>query len=323
MKDQYGRVIDYLRISITDRCNLRCQYCMPNGIEHLSHGDILRYEELLRVCQAAAMLGITKFKVTGGEPLVRKGCVNFIRDLKAIRGVKQVTLTTNGVLLDEHLDALVQVGIDGINISLDTLDDKLYSKLTGAAYGTTTIVRHVAEQCAKRGIRTKINAVLLPETLDGAADLAALAEELAIDVRFIEFMPVGTETGDSPIAVAQVLELLRLRWNDLHPDNEYRGNGPAIYYQSSKLEGRIGFISAMSHKFCSTCNRIRLTSTGELKSCLCFEGTGGLRELLRSGATDEDIELVLKDCIMNKPCAHRFGEGDAGMEGRSMHEIGG
>ncbi|NLO85107.1 MAG: GTP 3',8-cyclase MoaA [Clostridiales bacterium] len=323
MKDQYGREIDYLRISITDRCNLRCQYCMPDGIQHLSHRDVLRYEELLRVCQIATTLGITKFKVTGGEPLVRKGCVDFVRDLKVLQDVEQVTLTTNGMLLEEHVDALVQAGIDGINISLDTLDDDIYSRLTGAPPQATAIVRRAAAECVKSGIRTKINAVLLPETLDSVADLAALAENLAMDVRFIEFMPVGTETGDSPITAARVLQLLRLRWDDLHPANEYRGNGPAIYYQSDKLKGRIGFISAMSHKFCDTCNRIRLTSTGELKSCLCFEGVNDLREQLRGGATDEEIELVLKDCIINKPCAHRFGERGAGTEGRSMHEIGG
>lgn len=321
MKDQFGREIDYLRISITDRCNLRCRYCMPDGIMHLNHQDILRYEELLRVCKSAVQLGITKFKVTGGEPLIRKDCVGFIRDLKQSDGVEQVTLTTNGVLLEGNLEALVDAGIDGINISLDTLEDDRYSSLTGAPKGTVAVVRHAVEACLKRGIRTKLNAVLLPETLADTPDLAALAEALAIDVRFIEFMPVGMETGESPVRALQVLELLRMRWPDLHQVAQRRGNGPATYYQSELLQGSIGFISAMSHKFCDSCNRIRLTSTGELKSCLCFEGMGGLRELLRSGATDEAIGLLLENCILQKPCAHRFGEN--GTEGRSMHQIGG
>lgn len=321
MRDHYGREIDYMRISLTDRCNLRCRYCMPDGIALLGHQEILRYEELLRVCRRAAALGIRKFKVTGGEPLVRKGCPAFIGSLKEIPGVEQVTLTTNGVLLEEQLDALVNAGVDGINISLDTLDDERYCRLTGGPSGTAARVLQGVEVCVRRGIPTKLNAVLLPETLEGAVALATLAERLAVDVRFIERMPMGGTAGAAVVSGEAVLALLRVRWPDLCPTEERRGNGPAAYYKSDGLLGRIGLITAMSHIFCAQCNRIRLTSTGGLKPCLCFPDGPELRPVLRGGGTDDDLDAILADGIRQKPLAHRFDE--AGATRGGMYEIGG
>lgn len=323
MQDSYHRTIDYLRVSVTDRCNLRCRYCMPDGVPLVCHADVLRYEELLRLCRRFAALGITKFKVTGGEPLARKDCPGFIAALKALPGVEQVTLTTNGVLLPEALDELVRAGVDGVNVSLDTLDDGLYSALTRAPAGTAARVLAAARACAARGVPTKLNAVALPETLDGCAALAAVAESAPIDVRFIELMPIGAGAERPSLPMDAVLARLQGRWPDLAPTGERRGNGPAVYYASPALLGRVGFIGAVSHQFCASCNRLRLTSTGALKPCLCFDQGADLRALLRGGGSDGDLDGAIAACIAQKPPAHRFGTPGAVTEGRTMNEIGG
>ena len=323
MRDRLGREIDYLRVSVTDRCNLRCRYCMPGGVPSVEHAEVLRYEELLRLCGLAVGLGIHAFKVTGGEPLVRRDCVSFLAELKKLRGVEQVTLTTNGMLLPDHLEALRTAGVDGINVSLDTLDDGLYSRLTGAPPGTAALVWRAAEASAAMGIHTKLNAVLLPETVEGIVELTAAADTVPADIRFIELMPIGAGKGRKGLPASEALERLRTRWPDLEPTGERRGNGPARYYGSTSLRARVGLISAVSRAFCSSCNRVRLTSTGELKPCLCYGGGTDLRALLRNGGTDRALREAMACCILQKPDAHGFGEGGAVTEARGMHEIGG
>ena len=323
MMDQYGRSIDYLRISVTDRCNLRCRYCMPEPVDAVRHDDILRYEEILRICRAAIELGITKFKVTGGEPLVRAGCTEFIAELKKQPGTQQVTLTTNGLLLEKNLDALADAGLDGVNISLDTTDNTRFQRITGyTGNGADTLLR-VLEECCAKGLKTKINAVLLEETEADAPALAAIAETLPVDVRFIELMPIGFGTTMSRVSPEDILTALRERWPNLAPTDEKRGNGPAHYYKSDLLLGRIGFIDAVSHKFCADCNRVRLTSTGQLKPCLCYADSADLRTLIRGGCTDDELREALKISIYNKPRAHCFDTGAAVTERHAMSQIGG
>lgn len=323
MLDQYGRSIDYLRISVTDRCNLRCRYCMPEPVDAVQHADILRYEEILRICRAAIELGITKFKVTGGEPLVRAGCTEFIAELKKQPGTQQVTLTTNGLLLEKNLDALADAGLDGVNISLDTTDNTRFQRITGyTGNGADTLLR-VLEECCAKGLKTKINAVLLEETEADAPALAAVAEALPVDVRFIELMPIGFGTTMKRVSPDDILSALRKRWPDLAPTDEKRGNGPAHYYKSDLLLGRIGFIDAVSHKFCADCNRVRLTSTGQLKPCLCYADSADLRTLIRGGCTDDELREALKISIYNKPRAHCFDTGAAVTERHAMSQIGG
>ncbi len=325
MLDQYGRSIDYLRISVTDRCNLRCRYCMPEHVDTVRHDDILRYEEILRICRAAAKLGITKFKITGGEPLVRAGCVELIAALKKHRGTEQVTLTTNGLLLEKNLDALTAAGLDGVNISLDTLDAERYARISGCLGGAEALrsIMRVLEECCGRGLRTKVNAVLLEETECDATALAALAATLPVDVRFIELMPIGFGTTMRRVCPDDILAALRERWSDLAPTDERRGNGPAHYYKSEALLGRIGFIDAVSHKFCAECNRVRLTSTGQLKACLCYADSVDLRALIRGGCTDDELDDALKIAIYNKPRAHCFDTNDIITEKHMMSQIGG
>ncbi len=323
MLDQYGRTIDYMRISITDRCNLRCRYCMPDGIACEEHDAILRYEEILRICLAATKLGITKFKITGGEPLVRKDCVSLIRTLKSYPGVRQVTITTNGILLAQNLDALCGSGLDGLNISLDTLDRDRFREIAGYAGFRPDRAKALLRECCSRGLHTKLNTVLLQENRQDAVTLASLAAELPLDVRFIELMPIGyggTMSGADP---DEILSLLQSVWPDLRPTDKVRGNGPAHYYESASLLGCIGFIDAVSHRFCDRCNRVRLTSTGQLKPCLCFDSTLDLRAMLRSGCSEEELLEALRRGIESKPRSHRFDLRQEITEHRTMSQIGG
>jgi cyclic pyranopterin phosphate synthase len=323
MIDQYGRSIDYLRISITDRCNLRCQYCMPNGVAYTPHGQILTYEELLRIAAQGVALGITKFKVTGGEPLVRRGCVDFVARLKALPGVEQVTLTTNGLLLEDALESLLAGGLDGVNISLDTLDPQGYARLTGYSGSAIPQLLQVLERCCSTGLRTKVNAVLLPETREAWPQLAALAQRWPVDVRFIELMPIGMGAKRPKASSEEVLAALTACWPDLHPVQETRGNGPAHYYASAALQGRIGLIDAVSHSFCAQCNRVRLTSTGYLKPCLCYDVGTDLRALLRSGASEQELRGAMERTIYQKPRAHCFPHPSEVTEQKGMSQIGG
>lgn len=321
LKDNFSREIDYMRISITDRCNLRCTYCMPADTKSVSHADVLRYEEIMRIVRLALRLGITRFKITGGDPFARLGAVDFITALKQEPGVQCVTITTNGICLTEVLPQLKQAGIDGINISLNAVDPVQYTSISRS--DCVEKVLYAISQCAASGIHTKINCVLLDENKNQLAPLAQIAQALPVDVRFIELMPIGYGRGrngpDRDTALAQ----LRAIYPDLHHAQEKRGNGPAVYYASDRLKGRIGFIAANSHQFCAECNRIRLTSTGLLKPCLCYDCSVDLRALLRGGASETEISDAMVKAIRNKPAAHCFSLVNEVTERRSMNEIGG
>ena len=323
MRDALGRKIEYMRLSVTDRCNLRCRYCMPpEGVPPAAHGDILRYEELLRVAQAAVSLGIDRFKVTGGEPLVRRGIVDFIRDLRALPGVKQVTLTTNGLLLPPLLDGLLAAGLDAVNISLDTRDNAQYQAVTRSAHTADEVLAAV-RLCAGR-LPTKINAVLLPETAAQLVPLARLAQELPVDVRFIERMPLGlTDIGTAEPAHMEMIACLRAAFPGLAPVGERRGNGPARYFSAPGLRGCLGLIEAVSHSFCADCNRVRLTSTGRLKPCLCYADGVDLKPLLRGGADGAALRAAIERAVRLKPAAHCFARRQAVTEHNSMNQIGG
>lgn len=320
MTDQYGRPVRYLRISLTDRCNLRCRYCMPEqGVDLCAHADLLRYEEIVAIARAALDCGIDTFKLTGGEPLARRGVPVLVAALKELPGTRQVTLTTNGLLLGEQLDALVAAGLDAVNVSLDTLDETQYHTLTRRAFAPGAVVDTV--RAAAQRLPVKINAVLLPETADQWLPLARLAADPGVDVRFIEQMPIGKGEADPGLAGDKVLAALRQAWPDLAPCNEPRGNGPAHYYKSAGLTGRIGFIDAVSHRFCASCNRLRLTCTGMLRPCLCYDDGTDLRALLRSGAGPDKLKNAVEQAIAAKPEGHCFGSGHGSRQ--TMNRIGG
>ena len=318
MVDQFGRTIDYMRLSITDRCNLRCRYCMPNGVEPVTHDDVLTYEEFLRVATAGVELDITKFKVTGGEPLARLGCVEFIARLKALPGVEQVTLTTNGVLLAPVVSQLAEIGIDGVNVSLDAPDRETFAAITG--FDTLPQVLESVDSLLAAGIKAKLNCVLLPGCEERLVPLARFARR-GLDVRFIEVMPIGAGASDSGPSRDAALDILRREWPDLHQVDERRGNGPAHYYATDGLIGRIGMIDAVSHKFCAQCNRMRLTSTGLLKPCLCYGEGADLRTVLRE--RPEELLETLRAAIYGKPRAHCFDRAGDITEQLAMSQIGG
>ena len=320
MTDRYGRAIRYLRISLTDRCNLRCRYCMPaEGVPLRAHEEILRYEEIVKIAKAALACGIDTFKLTGGEPLVRREVPALVAALKALPGTRQVTLTTNGILLGAQLDALAAAGLDAVNISLDTLDDGQYHALTRRDYPVAEVMETL--RAAARVLPVKVNAVLLPETADQWLPLAKLADDPGVDVRFIEEMPIGKGETDPGISSDQVLAVLRTAWPDLAPCEEKRGNGPAHYYQSGALAGRIGFIDAVSHRFCAQCNRLRLTCTGILRPCLCYDDGIDLRALVRGGAGPDELKKAVEQAIAAKPEAHCFAAGHGSEQ--TMNTIGG
>lgn len=321
MTDQFGRSIDYLRISITDRCNLHCFYCMPHDVPLLQHADILRYEEIVRLVRIAASLGITKVRITGGEPLVRKGCADLVRMLRDIPEVETIALTTNGVLLPDALPELVRAGLNAVNISLDTLRPERFAAITGQ--DAMPNWRALLRDCVQAGLKTKTNTVLLAENREEWENIAALAQELPISVRFIEQMPLGQGQIGKDSDAEQVLCLLRRRWSDLQPVQTQDASAPARYYRSEQLIGQVGLIAPMTHRFCRTCNRVRLTSTGQLKPCLSYGIHNDLRGLLRTGKSDDALREVMRQSIYHKPETHCFGSNQTDAERQTMNRIGG
>ena len=302
MTDSFERNIEYMRISITDRCNLRCNYCMPEDVPYVPHEDILRYEEILRLCSVLAGLGIKAVRVTGGEPLVRKGCVEFIRALKAISGIQRVSLTTNAILLGSCAKELADIGLHSVNISMDSLLSEVYRKITGrdafekAWYGV--------ERALYYGIKVKLNCVIIAGINESEIlPFAALARKHPIAVRFIELMPTCINASLQGISNKEVLEIISSKYN-LLPDGDLYGFGPAKYFKAEGMKGRIGLISALSDNFCPDCNRIRLSAEGYLKLCLHHDHGLDLRGMCRGGASDGEIAQTIKSGIAAKPKEH-------------------
>lgn len=321
MRDSYDRDIDYMRISITDRCNLRCEYCMPMGVQLFSHDDILTYDEIVMVCREAVNSGIAKFKITGGEPLVRKDCHDLIKSIYQIKGVKDVTLTTNGVLLKDQLNDLIEAGLKSVNISLDSVDREKYKKITG--FDCLEQVFDSIEAAVAAGLKVKINSVL--HDADYEEDFKKLLEfpmKHKIDLRFIEMMPIGYGSSCCLVSNEMLLEDLKALYKEVEMEASPRGNGPAVYYKINGFKGCIGFISSIHGKFCHKCNRIRMTSTGEVKSCLCYEKQVNLKDAIKTGNKDE-IRILLREAILSKPEKHCFEEVDRITELKKMVQIGG
>lgn len=323
MIDPYSRQIDYMRISITDRCNLRCSYCMPKGIEKVEHESILTYEEILRICNCASDVGIRNIKITGGEPLVRKDAVKLINQIKALPKIDHVTLTTNGVLLEPYIQELKRIPIDGINVSLDTLNPETFKKITGR--NDYFKVWNGIQQLIESGIPAKINCVPQKGINDNELmDIANLAVKMKIDVRFIEMMPIGHGQKYEPIRGEEIYEKLHEKYPDIIHTSRRRGFGPATYITADDWKGMIGFITPISQKFCSSCNRIRLTSIGFLKPCLCYRDGVDLMTVIRQGASDCEVTKLISESIKSKPLEHNLGNySQKNLENKEMYQIGG
>lgn len=323
MLDRYGRVINYLRISVTDRCNLRCCYCMPEGVQDVGMKNILTFEEIWEIVRTGVSLGITHIRITGGEPLMRKGCVDLIRGIREIPGVETITMTTNGVLLENYGKQLKEAGVDGVNISLDTLDPEEFFKITGKRELQEVLAGIRAAKTA--GLPVKLNAVNRKE-LD-PIPLVRYAQEENLPIRFIEMMPVGygkKYVGRSNEELRETLEAVCGNAECMTNREELSrmGSGPAVYYQFSDLKVPVGFISAIHGKFCDTCNRVRLTAEGYLKLCLCYDEGEDLRRVLREGEK-ENLRTIMEQTIFRKPAAHCFEHPAEMTETHEMVKIGG
>ena len=325
MFDSAQRNIHYLRLSVTDLCNLRCRYCMPDGVEKLEREAVLTYEEFLRLAALFARCGVDTVRVTGGEPLVRKGVDQLVAGLKAIPGIRKVTMTTNGILLAQQLPALLAAGLDSVNISLDTLRPEVFRQIT--ARDDFAAVQAGLQAALESGLPVKLNCVPQAGVNEGELEqLAALAKDSALQVRFIEMMPIGYGAAMPCISGPELRARFARRWPELAPlspaQEHALGDGPAVYYTVPGWQGSIGFIAAVHGKFCASCNRVRLTSQGFLRPCLASETGCDLRALLRSGADDAQLLAAIRETIWAKPREHHFN--DSSMPAtRGMYRIGG
>jgi len=319
MKDKHGRNINYLRISVTDRCNLRCVYCMPKqGVISKNHEDIMRFEEILKIVKIAETLGINKVRYTGGEPLVMKDIDKLIYETSRLKGINDIAITTNGILLADMASDLKKAGLKRVNISLDTLDDGKFKSITRV--GTLNKVLESIDRCLTVGLKpVKINTVLMRDFNDTEFDdFLELTREMPIEVRFIELMPIGEGI--------KIYEERKISFKDIlskHPELtriETPKSSTAELYKLEGAKGKIGFISPVSCKFCSDCNKIRLTSVGTIKPCLHSKEEINIRQYLNN---EEMLSNALKQAIFDKPLEHHLEEEKVSRSEKMMYQIGG
>jgi cyclic pyranopterin phosphate synthase len=327
--DAYNRPISYLRISVTDRCNLRCVYCMPpQGVIKRAHDEILRYEEIETVVRTAAELGITKVRLTGGEPLVRPGIVDLVRMLASVEGIDDLAMTTNAILLNDYAKDLAQAGLQRVNVSLDTLRPERFERITRC--GRLEKMLAGMEAAHQAGLTPiKINTVVMRGMNDDeVVDFAHQTVELGWHVRFIELMPIGNSGTvkdnwrERVVTAREIQEQIEATLGALEPAKVLPGGGPARTYRLSGAKGTLGFITPISDHFCHQCNRLRLTADGDLRPCLLSEYEIDLRTPLRNGADEEQIKRLILQSIASKPPRHHLDESQA-PKGRMMSQIGG
>lgn len=326
MLDNYGREIDYLRISVTDRCNLRCRYCMPEeGVEDVGHPGILSLEQISRVVDVAAILGIRKIRLTGGEPLVRKDITKLIQLISRNSRIEDIGLTTNGILFTSMAEKLKAAGLTRVNFSLDSLQEEHFHYITRRGQLSETVT--AIETALKIGMTpVKINMVVMRGINDQEiSDFAKLAYELPLHIRFIEFMPIG----DLPffqkkrlIGVDEIKNIVTQNYK-LLAGPTIRSSGPAKSYTIQGGKGSIGFISPMSHHFCGKCNRIRMTADGKIRGCLFGKKEINLKLALQNQVNDDKLAELLKKAILEKPNRHHMSEGWGADNERKMYQIGG
>ncbi|MGB9803187.1 GTP 3',8-cyclase MoaA [Desulfofundulus sp.] len=326
MEDRYHREINYLRVSVTDRCNLRCRYCMPpHGVSVVPREEILTLEEIVRVVRASTRVGVKKLRLTGGEPLVRRGITELVEALAAIPEIDDLALTTNGILLAARAEQLKAAGLRRVNVSLDTLKPERYSYITRG--GRLEAVWRGIEKSLELGLHpVKLNVVVMRGFNDDEiCDLARLSLDRPLHVRFIELMPFGTAAGVSRegyIPAAEIRERIEQQFGQLQEVRKLTGSGPARYYHLAGAVGTIGFISAVSDHFCGRCNRLRLTAVGALRPCLFHEYEIDLKGILRRGATLEELAELVARAVQEKPGRHHINRGQPGT-GKNMSQIGG
>ena len=330
MLDKYDRDINYLRVSITDRCNLRCTYCRPKeGISLKGHEDILRYEEIIRIVSQTVKMGLIKVRLTGGEPLVRRGFVEFARDLKKIQGLQDISLTTNGTLLDQYAENIFKAGITRINISLDSLNKDKYFQITRGGH-LDDVFRGIAAAERAGFAPIKINAVVMKGFNDDEVlNFAQLALKKPFQVRFIEIMPISEVNANQPkdfLPTNLLSDKIRKHFQ-LEPlaGKRNKSDGPAKIYKVKGGQGEIGFINPVSDHFCLTCNRLRLTADGKLRACLLKDEEIDLRAALNRHCDDAELDGLIRQAILLKPEKHDLDCTDRHLKKchRDMSDIGG
>jgi len=323
--DPCNRYLNYLRISITDRCNLKCIYCVPRDlVPRLSHDEILTYEEILRVVRVGVKLGISKIRVTGGEPLVRKGVYDFLAELSQISGLTDLSLTTNAVALKDNIHKIKSAGIKRINISLDTLNPEKFAKITGMDLFDQAW--QGIESALEIGFHPiKINVVALNGVNDEELmDMAQLSFDYPFHIRFIEYMPIGeSQMGNGPLLLAPEIKKRISVLGHLMPVRNSANDGPAQRYRFEGAAGEIGFIHALSHHFCDRCNRLRLTARGQLRPCLLSDHHEDVKGPLRSGCSDDQLAEIFFKAVRHKPSDHNLAVQNPTRVCGQMHSIGG
>lgn len=324
--DTYNRKIDYIRISVTDRCNLRCIYCMPSeGVREITHSEILTYEEIVRIISVATQLGIKKVRITGGEPLVRKGLPSLIKSISDIKGIEEISLTTNGVLLNRFAKELKEAGLNRLNISLDSMDPKRYEEIT-RGNNLSDVWEGIRTAEALGFSPIKINMVPIRGFNDNEIkSFAALTFDKPHHIRFIEFMPTGAKeiwSKDKCISVQEIKAIIS-ELGELKPIKNEWGSGPSKNFRIDNAKGVVGFISAISDHFCAGCNRLRLTSDGKLRPCLFSSLEIDVKKSLREGCTDDELRSLFISAIEIKPEKHYINELPSEALLKSMSKIGG
>jgi cyclic pyranopterin phosphate synthase len=333
MEDRHGHRISYLRVSITDRCNERCAYCMPGELhEWLPREGILTFEETLRLIRISADLGVSKIRITGGEPLTRRGVLDLLRALPKISGIRDIGLSTNGTLLARKLEsgettarAIRDSGVRSVNISLDTLDRDFYAQITGRDFHEQVLAGiNAAVEAGFEQI--KLNSVLMRgRNEDQLVPLIEFAAERNLILRFIELMPVSTTdvlSDENFMSILHAKRMIESNFGNLIPELEFRTNGPATYYRIPERNQRIGFIGAMTNlHFCESCNKLRLTCDGKLRPCLGSALEFDIMAPMRAGASDDELRQFFIDVVDRKPLQHDFRENY--QPGRKMIAIGG
>ncbi len=325
LSDSFQRPINYLRISVTDRCNLRCIYCMPpGGVSLMSHGDILSYEEIYTVAQAAAELGINKLRITGGEPLVRLGLPSLIEMLAEIEAIDDISLTTNGTLLGDYAAELKQAGLQRVNVSLDTLKADRFGLITRSESSLSQVLEGIEAARAAGLEPVKLNMVVIAGVNDDELlDFAAKTINEEWHVRFIELMPLAGEDASASrfISASEMRQRLE-QLGELEPCLPSIGNGPAKYFRFSQAKGSVGFITPISEHFCFHCNRLRLTADGKLRPCLLSDYEIDLKAPLRSGISLAGLKQLIEEAVANKPLRHNLAKGYVPRE-RPFSQVGG
>ncbi|MDD4169900.1 MAG: GTP 3',8-cyclase MoaA [Desulfotomaculaceae bacterium] len=325
MKDTYHREINYLRVSVTDRCNLRCIYCMPpEGVQWIPHEDILKLEEIETVVKAAALIGVKKVRLTGGEPLLRRGLDDLIRSIAGIPNIDDIALTTNALLLPFCVKMLKESGLDRVNISLDTLRADRYREITRTG-NLNGVWRGIDAAFESELLPVKINTVVIRGFNDDeVVAMAGLTLEKPLHIRFIELMPIGPSnswTTGRFVPAEEIMSIISTRLGQLIPAKKLVGNGPAQYYHIKDAPGTIGFITSMSEHFCRSCNRLRLTASGRLRPCLYDGHEVDLKTPLREGAGINEISNLIMKAVALKPDRHHMLDG--WQDKRGMSQIGG